>query len=90
MSSRNGGLGTLSPQSAAEKAVEAIGLGYDVCRDIRFSGCKSRVMELNHNKTWELVFPDGVVVPDVPTSVKCHQGERFRDSSGLLSFEQVQ
>ncbi|MED6144800.1 hypothetical protein PIB30_018840 [Stylosanthes scabra] len=83
-------LGTLSPQSAAEKAVEAIGLGYDVCRDIRFSGCKERLLELDHNHTRDLLFPNGVIVPDVPTSVKCHQqGERFRASSGLLSFQQM-
>ncbi|MED6196757.1 hypothetical protein PIB30_050355 [Stylosanthes scabra] len=82
-------LGTLSPQSAAEKAVEAIGLGYDVCRDIRFSGCKERLLQLDHNHTRDLLFPNGVLVHDVPTSVKCHQGERFRASSGLLSFQQM-
>ncbi|RYR18565.1 hypothetical protein Ahy_B03g063193 isoform A [Arachis hypogaea] len=82
-------LGTLSPQSAAEKAVQAIGLGYDVCRDIRFSACKDRLLQLDHNHTRDLLFPAGVIVPDVPTSVKCHQGDRFRASSGLLSFQQM-
>ncbi|XP_057750881.1 MACPF domain-containing protein NSL1-like isoform X2 [Arachis stenosperma] len=82
-------LGTLSPQSAAEKAVQSIGLGYDVCRDIRFSACKDRLLQLDHNHTRDLLFPAGVIVPDVPTSVKCHQGDRFRASSGLLSFQQM-
>ncbi|XP_020994671.1 MACPF domain-containing protein NSL1 isoform X2 [Arachis duranensis] len=82
-------LGTLSPQSAAEKAVQSIGLGYDVCRDIRFSACKDRLLQLDHNHTRDLLFPAGVIVPDVPTSVKCHQGDRFRASSGFLSFQQM-
>lgn len=82
--------GLLEPQLAAEKAVWAIGSGYDVCsRDIRLSGCKSKIAELDWNHTRELVFPGEIVVPNVPTTIKCHQGERFRNSSGVLSFEQV-
>ncbi|XP_061371471.1 MACPF domain-containing protein NSL1-like [Gastrolobium bilobum] len=83
---RNAGL---EPQSAAEKAVGAIGLGYDVLSDIRFSGCRSRLVELHRNETRDLVVPGGVIVPNVPTSVKCHPGERFRISSELLSFQQM-
>ncbi|XP_028780422.1 MACPF domain-containing protein NSL1 isoform X1 [Neltuma alba] len=83
---RNGGL---DKQLAAEKAVAAIGLGYDVCRDVRLSGCKDRVVDLPNNRSKALVFPGGVTVPDVSASIKCHPGESFRDFSQVLSFHQM-
>ena len=91
MSRRNEGL---DAQSAAEKAVSVIGAGYDLCKDIRLSACKfgpdgCRLMELDPNHTREVVFPDGVVVPNVPAAVKCHKGERSRIASEVLSFNQV-
>ncbi|KAI9076957.1 hypothetical protein K1719_041033 [Acacia pycnantha] len=86
MSLRNGGL---DPQSAAEEAVAAIGLGYDVCRDVRLSGCKARVVELPNNRSETLAFPGGVIVADVSASIKCHPGESFRDFSEVLSFHQM-
>ncbi|XP_027348347.1 MACPF domain-containing protein NSL1-like [Abrus precatorius] len=84
---RNGGY-ELEPQSAAEKAVSVIGLGYDVCKDIRLGVCKCRVLELDINHTKNLEFPGGVVVPNVPSSVKCHPGERLR-LSHILPFDEM-
>ncbi|KAJ7947014.1 MACPF domain-containing protein [Quillaja saponaria] len=85
----------LDPNSAAEKAVSAIGLGYDLCNDIRLSSCKlgplesnPRLIELDSNQTRDLVFPGGVVVPTVPTSIKCDKCERTRFRSDVLSFSQ--
>ncbi|KAI9072554.1 hypothetical protein K1719_045485 [Acacia pycnantha] len=86
MSLRNGGL---DPQSAAEEAVAVIGLGYDVCREVRLSGCKARVVELPNNRSETLAFPGGVFVPDVSASIKCHPGESFRDFPEVLSFHQM-
>lgn len=82
--------GGLDPQSAAEEAVSLIGLGYDVCKDLRLSARKSRLIDLSPNHVTHLVFPPGgVVVPNVSTFIKCHPGESIRVSSPLLSFHQV-
>lgn len=79
----------LDPHSAAERAVNVIGLGYDLCNDIRFSACKSRLVEIDNNNTRDLVFPAGVVVSDVPNSIKCDKGERTRFHSDVLPFNQM-
>lgn len=86
----------LDPKTAAEKAVAAIGTGYDLTADIRFSGCKpgpsgSSLIELDRTGSRNLVVPGGagVVVPDVSPSIKCDKGERTRFSSDVLSFNQM-
>lgn len=86
----------MDPQTAAEKAVGVIGMGYDLTVDIRLSACKvgphgSRLIELDESSssTKELVVPGGVVVPGVSTSIKCDKGERTRFRSDFLSFSQV-
>ncbi|KAF3451441.1 hypothetical protein FNV43_RR07536 [Rhamnella rubrinervis] len=83
-----------NPQSAAEKAVSVIGFGYDLCTDIRLPPCKSgpsgsRLIDVDNSNTRDLVIPGGVVVPDVPTSIKCDKGERTRFRSDVLSFNQM-
>ncbi|KAK9092626.1 hypothetical protein Syun_027537 [Stephania yunnanensis] len=82
------------PQSTAEKAVSAIGLGYDLSNDIRLSYCKpgpggSRLIELDQTLTRELRLPNSVVVPNVPISIKCGKGERNRLSSDFVCFSQM-
>ncbi|XP_042503226.1 MACPF domain-containing protein NSL1 isoform X2 [Macadamia integrifolia] len=84
----------LTPQSAAEKAVSVIGLGYDLSSDIRLAYCKSgssnsRLIELDETLARDLVFPCGIVVPNVPNSIKCDKGERTRFRSDVLSFHQM-
>lgn len=84
----------LNPHFAAEEAVAAIGLGYDLCNDIRLKSCKkgpsgSRLIELDHTETRNLVIPGGVLVPHVSTSIKCDKGERTRFRSDVVSFHQV-
>ncbi|KAK6932601.1 Membrane attack complex component/perforin (MACPF) domain [Dillenia turbinata] len=84
----------MNPQSAAEKAVSVIGFGYDLATDLRLTGCKpgpsgSRLIDLDETLTRDLVLPGGVVVPNVPTSIKCDKGERTRFSSDVLSFNQM-
>lgn len=79
----------LDPQMAAERAVKVIGHGYDLCRDIRFSVCKSRLIKIDRTHTRDLVFPGGVVVDDVPNCIKCDKGERTRFHSDVLPFNQV-
>ncbi|KAF5728695.1 hypothetical protein HS088_TW21G00845 [Tripterygium wilfordii] len=87
-------LNRLDPQSAAEKAVSVIGFGYDLCKDLRLSACKpgpsgSRLIDLDSNLTRDLVFPGGIVVKGVPSSIKCDKGERTRYNSDILSFTQM-
>lgn len=84
----------LDPQSAAEKAVSVIGFGYDLCCDVRLTACKpgpscSRLIEMDQTRTRDLVFPGGVVVKNVSSSIKCDKGERTRFRSDILSFNQV-
>lgn len=84
----------LDPQSAAEKAVSVIGFGYDLCYDVRLTACKpgpsgSRLIEMDQTRTRDLVFPGGVVVKNVVSSIKCDKGERTRFRSDVLSFNQV-
>lgn len=84
----------MDPRSAAEKAVAVIGMGYDLTSDIRLAACKfgpngSRLIELDQSLTKELVVPGGVVVPNVPATIKCDKGERTRFCSDALSFNQV-
>ncbi|GAU32552.1 hypothetical protein TSUD_64470 [Trifolium subterraneum] len=81
----------LDPQSAAEKAVSVIGQGYNLCSDIRFSSCKSRLIQIDNSSshTRDLVFPSGVVVPNVPLSIKSDKGDCTRFRSDVLSFNQM-
>ncbi|KAE8715179.1 MACPF domain-containing protein NSL1 [Hibiscus syriacus] len=84
----------LDPQTAAEKAVSVIGFGYDLSNDIRLSACKpgpsgSRLIELDSATSRDLVFPGGLVVKNVPSSIKCDKGERTRFRSDVLSFNQM-
>jgi hypothetical protein len=81
----------LDPESAAEKAVSVIGQGYNLCTDIRFSACKSRLIQIDNTSshTRDLVFPSGVVVPNVPLSIKSDKGDCTRFRSDVLTFNQV-
>lgn len=84
----------MDPQSAAEKAVSVLGLGYDISKDIRLSACKSgpsgsRLIELDETLTRDLVLQGGIVVPNVSASIQCDKGERTRFRSDVLSFNQM-
>ncbi|CAA7015753.1 unnamed protein product [Microthlaspi erraticum] len=84
----------LDAQSAAEKAVSVIGLGYDFSSDVRLSACKptpdgSRLVDIDPTRNRDLVFPGGIVVSNVSSSIKCDKGERTRFRSDILSFNQM-
>ncbi|KAK4271592.1 hypothetical protein QN277_020266 [Acacia crassicarpa] len=85
----------LEPHLTAEKAVSVIGLGFDISKDIaRLSACKngpsgSSLISFASNQTRDLSFPGGLVVPNVPTSIKCDKGERTRFRSDVLRFNQM-
>lgn len=89
-----GSMRTMDPQSLAEKAVRVIGYGYDMTTDLRLSSCKAgpsgtRLIEIDESLTRDLVLPGGIVVPNVPSSIKSDKGERTRFRSDVLSFNQM-
>lgn len=84
----------LDPQTAAEKAVLAIGSGYDISDDIRLSACKpgpsgSSLIVMDQSVNKDMVLPCGRVVSSVSPSISCGRGDRTRFSSDVLSFAQV-
>ncbi|KFK44710.1 hypothetical protein AALP_AA1G292900 [Arabis alpina] len=84
----------LDAQSAAEKSVSVIGLGFDLCTDVRLSACKStpngsRLVEIDPTRNRDLFFPGGIVVNNVSSSIKCDKGERTHFRSDILSFNQM-
>lgn len=84
----------MDPQSAAEKAVGVIGMGYDLTADILLSACKagpngSRLIQLDESVTKDLEVLGGLVVPDVPASIVCGKGDRTRFCSDVLDFNQM-
>lgn len=84
----------MDTQSAAEKAVRVIGMGYDLTADILLSACKAgsngtRLIQLDESVTKDLEALSGVVVPDVPASIVCGKGDRTRFTSDVLDFNQV-
>ncbi|PKA53332.1 MACPF domain-containing protein NSL1 [Apostasia shenzhenica] len=79
---------------AAEKAVAAVGCGYDLATDLRLARCKtgpsgSRLIELDGTASEDLVVPGGIVMRGVPKSIRCDKGERTRFHSEVLSFHQM-
>ncbi|XP_034923132.1 MACPF domain-containing protein At4g24290 [Populus alba] len=83
-----------SAKKAAEAAIEAIGLGYDLGFDLRLKYCKKnspRLIVINDDdkQVRNMVIPGGFSLPNVPKSIKCDKGERLRFSSDVLSFQQM-
>lgn len=83
---------------AGKRAIESIGLGFDVAEDVRLKYCKrekSHLIKLPADEgRRDVVLPAVgggglVVVPNVPKSIKCDKGERMRFTSDVLSFQQM-
>ncbi|KAI4343506.1 hypothetical protein L6164_010845 [Bauhinia variegata] len=74
---------------AARRAVDSIGLGFDITRDISFSNCKwaSRLILINEQQCRRLEIPGGVSIPDAPNSVRCIRGESLRIHSDVLPLQ---
>ncbi|CAO2828593.1 unnamed protein product [Amaranthus hypochondriacus] len=84
----------LSAAKAAQVAIGSIGRGYDISADLRLKFCKgdsedSHLIEIDEDHCQEIALPAGIVIPDVPTSIKCDKGERTRFRSDVLSFQQM-
>ncbi|PIA36571.1 hypothetical protein AQUCO_03300040v1 [Aquilegia coerulea] len=84
----------LDPQTAAKQAVSVIGFGYDLSSDIRLPYCKPGpsglpLIELDQSRIHNLIFPGGIIVPNVSKSITSDKGERTRFGSDVISFHQM-
>lgn len=81
----------LKLRAAAEAAVKAIGLGYDIVDDLRLKYCKEecRLIAIEDDQVRDIAIPGGILVQNVPKSIHCDKGDRIRFTSDLLSFQQV-
>ncbi|KAJ9558625.1 hypothetical protein OSB04_013239 [Centaurea solstitialis] len=81
-------------KAAAEAAIAAVGLGYDVSEDLRLKYCKgtseeSRLIGVDDDLVRDIVIPGGILIQNVSKSINCDKGERMRFSSDILSFQQM-
>lgn len=78
------------PASVAKQTVAALGRGYDVTNDLWLKSCKSdSLIELDKNRTQDLLIPGDIVIHGVPASFKCDKGDRTRFRSDILSFKEM-
>jgi len=82
---------SVSGFEAAQKAINALGLGFDLTQDINFDNCKtgSRLILIDEEQFRRLEIPGGVSIPDVSNSIRCDGGEYIRINSDVLTLEQV-
>lgn len=85
---------SVSRFEAAQKAINSIGLGFDITVDINFENCKSNGSPLifinkEQQQCRDLEIPGGVTVPNVPNSIKCVRGESIRIHLDVLTSHQV-
>ncbi|XVF00563.1 hypothetical protein REPUB_Repub04eG0011300 [Reevesia pubescens] len=84
----------VSVQQAAGIAIGSIGRGYDLARDLRLKYCNedakdSPLIEFEEVGCYDLVLPGGISLPNVSKLIKCNQGKVMRNSSDVLSFQQM-
>ncbi|CAJ1937705.1 unnamed protein product [Sphenostylis stenocarpa] len=82
----------VSSLEAAQKAINSIGVGFDITQDIGFDNCKkgSRLIFVNEKQCRLLEIPGGgVSIPNVPNSIKCVRGESIRVCSEVLTLQQM-
>ncbi|KAL5710026.1 hypothetical protein ACHQM5_020640 [Ranunculus cassubicifolius] len=74
-------------------SVEALGRGFDVNFDTRLLYCKgvagSRIVEIDEDHKRDLLTCDGMLLPNVSRDIKCSMVNMGRESSGILSFQEM-
>jgi hypothetical protein len=82
---------SISGFEAAQKAINTLGLGFDLTQDINFDNCKtgSRLILIDEEQCRRLDIPGGVSIPDVSNSIRCVGGESIRINSEVLTLQQV-
>jgi hypothetical protein len=79
-------------QAVAERAVGAVGCGYDLTSDLWLPRVKpGRIVDFGCDRMVlsDLFLPGGAVVKGVPDVIKSDKGERMRFRSDVVSFHQV-
>ncbi|XVE83501.1 hypothetical protein DITRI_Ditri16bG0092700 [Diplodiscus trichospermus] len=79
-------------RKAAEAAVQSIGFGYDLTADLKLKYCKktSKLITIaDHDHVRDIAVSGGILVRNVPKSIKYDKGERIRFTSDVLSFQQM-
>ncbi|XP_045823386.1 MACPF domain-containing protein At4g24290-like isoform X3 [Trifolium pratense] len=82
---------SVSGFEAAQKAINTLGLGFDLTQDINFDNCKtgSRLILIDGEQCRHLEIPGGVSIPDVSNSIRCVGGESIRINSEVLTLQQM-
>ncbi|KAL4332370.1 hypothetical protein GQ457_07G029910 [Hibiscus cannabinus] len=74
-------------------SIQALGRGFDVTSDIRLLYCKgapgSRLVQLDEGLTNDLVFSDGVIVPNVSVDIKWSMGKSDIERKSVCSFHEM-
>lgn len=83
-----------------ERALEALGKGFDLCSDFRLKFAKGvdgdgngRLVVLDEKKKRDILIPGtggGFTFPGVSEDIRCDKGDRIRFKSDVLEFNQVQ
>ncbi|XP_022762743.1 MACPF domain-containing protein At4g24290-like isoform X2 [Durio zibethinus] len=84
----------VSAQKAAEIAIESIGRGYNLALDLRLKYCQgdakdSSLIEFGEVGCYDVALPGGISVSNVSKLIKCNQGKGMRNSSDVISFQQM-
>ncbi|CAH1445234.1 unnamed protein product [Lactuca virosa] len=90
----------LPADEAAYVAFQSIGCGYDISLDLRLKYVKGayigtnpyrmcRLIEIDEDEGRDIMLPGGILVLNVPKSIKCDKGERTRFQSRALPFQQM-
>ncbi|XVE94198.1 hypothetical protein REPUB_Repub01dG0261100 [Reevesia pubescens] len=84
----------VSAQKAAEIAIWSIGRGYDLARDLRLKYCNEYaedlpLIEFDEVGCYDVTLPGGIFISNVSKLIKCNQGKQMRNSSDVISFQQM-
>ncbi|PSS35911.1 MACPF domain-containing protein [Actinidia chinensis var. chinensis] len=76
------------------RAMEALGLGFDLASDFRLKfakGCPGggRLVVLDEGSKRDIVVPGGVTIRGVSEDIRCDKGDRIRFKSDVLDFNQM-
>lgn len=79
--------------SIAARAVQSLGLGFDLTSDFRLRFAKGspgdRLVEVDEENTRDVVIPGGVFIRGVSKDIQCDKGDRIRYKSDVLEFNQM-
>lgn len=73
------------------RAMEALGLGFDLASDFRLKFAKGgeRLVVLDEGRERDVVVPGGPTIRRVPEGIRCDKGDRMRFRSDVLEFNQM-